>query len=356
VLETTAQTPYFLNLHHEDLAHTVVLGATGSGKSFLLDFLLLHLQKYDPYTVIFDLWRSYRPLTARMQGGYLHLGLEHRDVTINPFVLPPTREHRQFLFAFVKVLLEASGLFRLTTEDDRDLYESIGNLYELDPRLRRLGTLPNMLPRRLAQQLHRWVGDGQYGQFFDHVDDTLTCAAFQCFEFDGLDKFPDLLEPLLFYVLHRANATIYDPAQAGRFKVFVMDEAWRFLRNGTITHYLTEALKTWRKHNAAVILATQSSDDLDRSDVLRLVAESCATKIFLANPGLNPSVYRDIFGLNETELTCITGLMPRRQLLLKRPDGAKVLNLHHEPLSGADSADNRVARSAPPEGPMIGRP
>src|SRR5262249_7513047 len=159
---------------------------------------------------------------------------------------------------------------------------------------RRLLTLSHMLSRNLSQQLHRWVGGGPYAGLFDHVEDTLTCAQFQCFDFEGLDKYPQLLEPLLFYVLHRANATIYDDAQMGKWKLFVMDEAWRFLRNTTIKHYLTEALKTWRKRNGTVIVATQSTDDLDRSDVLRLIVESCATKLFLSNPGADPRVYRDV--------------------------------------------------------------
>ena len=34
VLETNHNTPYFLNLHHRDVAHTMILGRTGSGKSF----------------------------------------------------------------------------------------------------------------------------------------------------------------------------------------------------------------------------------------------------------------------------------------------------------------------------------
>jgi type IV secretory pathway VirB4 component len=50
ILESTQQTPYYFNLHDQDLAHTMVLGKTGSGKSFLLNFLLTNLQKYDPYT------------------------------------------------------------------------------------------------------------------------------------------------------------------------------------------------------------------------------------------------------------------------------------------------------------------
>jgi len=331
VVETDQRTPYCLNLHRDDVAHTIVLGATGSGKSFLLNFLITHAQQYDPYTVIFDLGGSYEHLTRRLSGGYLRLGLEQRAVTINPFVLEPTREHLHFLFAFVKVLLESSGQYQLTTRDDRDLYEQIANLYEVDPDQRRLLTLSHMLPRTLSQQLHRWVGGGPYADLFDHVEDTLTCARFQAFDFEGLDKYPQLLEPLLFYVLHRANATISDMAQTATFKLFVMDEAWRFLQNATIKAYLTEALKTWRKRNAAMVLATQSSDDLDRSAVLRLVVESCATRLFLANPGADPHVYRNVFGLNETEIDRIATLVPRQQLLLKRADVAKVLNVVVDP-------------------------
>jgi type IV secretion system protein VirB4 len=326
-LETTQHTPYFLNLHRDDVAHAVVLGATGSGKSFLLNVLLTHAHNYDPYAVIFDLGGSYEHLTRRLGGGYVHLGLEQRTATINPFVLPPTREHLHFLFAFVKVLIESGGAYALTTQDTRDLYDQITNVYEVDADQRRLLTLSHMLPRTLSNQLHRWVGTGPYADLFDHVEDTLTCARCQCFDFQGLDQYPQLLEPLLFYVLHRANATMYDAAAAGVFKLFVMDEAWRFLRNTTIKHYLMEALKTWRKRNAAMILATQSSDDLDRSEVLRLVVESCSTKVFLANPGADAAVYRDVFGLNDTEIDRVATLIPRQQLLLKQADAAKVLNL-----------------------------
>ena len=34
---------------------------------------------------------------------------------------------------------------------------------------------------------------------------------------------------------------------------------------------MTEALKTWRKRNAALVLATQSSDDFIDPDLLRTV-------------------------------------------------------------------------------------
>jgi type IV secretion system protein VirB4 len=51
LLETDHGMPYFFNLHAGDIAHSLILGATGSGKSFMLNFLLTNLQKYEPFTV-----------------------------------------------------------------------------------------------------------------------------------------------------------------------------------------------------------------------------------------------------------------------------------------------------------------
>jgi energy-coupling factor transporter ATP-binding protein EcfA2 len=39
VLETNHRTPYFLNLHYRDVAHTMILGRTGAGKTTLLNVL-----------------------------------------------------------------------------------------------------------------------------------------------------------------------------------------------------------------------------------------------------------------------------------------------------------------------------
>jgi type IV secretion system protein VirB4 len=133
---------------------------------------------------------------------------------------------------------------------------------------------------------------------------------------------------LLFYILHRANASIYDPVLDTRFKAFVIDEAWRFLRNDTVRLYITKAVKTWRKRNAAVIVATQSSADLECCQMVKVIAESCPTKMFLANPGMDRREYREIFHLNETEAELIASLTPKQQILVKRPDFSKVVNLN----------------------------
>ena len=327
VLETNHATPYFLNLHYQDTAHTIVLGRTGSGKSFFLNFLITNLQKYDPYTFIFDLGGSFRSITQLFGGAYLKVSAERAEFTINPFSLEPTRENLNFLFSLLKVLAEGRGVSPLSQAEEKDLYAQIQNLYVLPANLRTLSVLVNTLQKSLAGRLEKWVRGGQYEQIFDNEKDTLTLSRFQCFDFEGMDRYPELIEPLLFYILHRANAFIYSAEAVTTFKAFFIDEAWRFFGHPTIRTYIVEALKTWRKKNGAMILSTQSLDELDKSEIVNIVIESCATKIFLANPDMDRELYRNTFHLNDNEIEMISALVPKRQALVKRPDLAKVVNL-----------------------------
>ena len=327
VLETNHGTPYFLNLHYRDTAHTLILGRTGSGKSFLLNFLITNLQKYDPYTFIFDLGGSFESLTQLFGGSYLRVGMESAGFKINPFCLPPQKANLDFLTLLVKVLLGRKAEL-LDPAADRGLYEQIENLYSLDPALRTLDVLANTLPRHLSDALAKWIRGGQFGFLFDNPEDTVSFSRFQCFDFQQMSRYPELVEPLLFYLLHRANEVITNRESAATFKAFFIDEAWVFLQNPSVRQYVTEALKTWRKHNAAMVLSTQSLDELKRSELLDVIVESCATKIFLANPDMDRDLYQRQFHLNDTEVEWISTLLPKRQFLIKTPELAKVANLN----------------------------
>ena len=350
VLETNHHSPYYLNLHYRDVAHTMMLGRTGAGKSFLLSFLITNLQKYDPLTFIFDLGGSFENITHLFDGSYVRAGLESQDFRINPFSLPPSKDNLDFLALFVKVLLQASGSADLDPATERDLYQQIENVYALDPTLRTLGVLANTLRRDLSERLAKWVRGGQFGFVFDNAEDTISFSRFQCFDFQRMSQYAEILEPLLFYILHRANAVITDKNLSATFKAFFIDEAWVFLRNPNIQRYVVEALKTWRKHNAAMLLSTQSLDELRRSDILDVIVESCATKIFLANPDMDRQLYQRQFHLNDTEVQRIAGLIPKQQFLIKTPELAKVVNLAVDAKSywlyTNDPYDNQKRREA----------
>ena len=333
VLETDNATPYFLNLHNGEVAHTLILGMTGSGKSYFCAFVLQNAQKYNPLTFIFDIGGSFQSLTSIFGGSYLNVGQESRDFTINPFSLPPSKENFQFLFSFFRVLIEGDGQrYRMDFKEERKLWDAIERVYVLEPEQRTLSNFANIIGE-LKERLHRWTKGGQYGFLFDNVADTLSFSRFQTFNFHGWDDAPEVLEPLLFYVLHRATDEITNPAKLATFKVFLLDEAWLFVKNETIRNYVVQAQKTWRKHNGAMILATQSLKEFEESGLLPIVSESCPTKIFLANPEMNRELYREAFHLNDTELDLIAGLVPPGQMLIRKSQSSKKVQLNVDSVS-----------------------
>jgi type IV secretion system protein VirB4 len=350
VLETDNATPYYLNLHNGEVAHTLILGMTGSGKSFLCNFLLTNAQKYRPQTYIFDIGGSFQSLTEIFGGTYLNVGQESRDFTINPFSLSGSKENLQFLFSFFRVLIEGNDKrYRLDFKEERKLWEAIERMYLVAPEQRTLSTFSQIIGE-LKERLHRWTKEGQYGFLFDNVEDTLSFSKFQTFNFAGWGDAPEVLEPLLFYVLHRASNEIANPANLATFKTFLLDEAWLFIKNETIRTYIVAAQKTWRKHNAAMILATQSIKELEESGMLAIVAESCPTKIFLANPEMNRQVYREAFHLNDTELDIIADLIPPGEMLIRKAQSSKKVRLNVDSVSywiaTNNARDNLLKREA----------
>ena len=340
VLETDNSTPYFLNLHNGEVAHTLILGMTGSGKSYFCNFLLQNAQKYVPQTYIFDIGGSFQSLTTIFGGSYSNVGQDARDFTINPFSLAPTKENTQFLFSFFRVLIEGNGQrYRMDFKEERRLWDAIERIYVLEPEQRTVSSLGDIIGE-LKERLHRWTKAGQYGFLFDNPVDTLSFSQFQTFNFAGWGDAPEVLEPLLFYVLHRASNEIADPKKLATFKMFLLDEAWLFIKNETIRNYIVSAQKTWRKHNAAMILATQSIKELEESGMLQIVSESCPTKIFLANPEMDRGLYREAFRLNDTELDLIAGLVPPGQMLIRKAQTSKKVQLNVDSVSHWTATNN----------------
>ena len=87
-----------------------------------------------------------------------------------------------------------------------------------------------------------------------------------------------LIAPVLTYLFHRLEAR-FD----GRPTLLILDEAWIFLDDALFAARIREWLKTLRKKNVAVVFATQSLADIERSTIAPALIESCPTRIFLPN-------------------------------------------------------------------------
>ena len=123
ILETQWRTPYHYDLFKGDVGHTLVLGATGAGKSFALNFLLVQALQYDPRVLILDLGGSYRWLTQFLGGGYMELSPEGNaggGFRLRPFSLPSGERTFGFLTGWISRLLRIGG-WPLSGEDPSEI-------------------------------------------------------------------------------------------------------------------------------------------------------------------------------------------------------------------------------------------
>ena len=336
ILETGWRTPYHYDLFQGDVGHTLVLGATGAGKSFLLNFLLVQALQYDPRVLILDLGGSYRWLTQFLGGGYMELSPAAADgegFQLRPFSLPAGERTYQFLTGWISRLLRIGG-WNLSGSDPSEIRARVEDLYAFAPAERTLGTLVHSLPSKMWPALGRWHGDGAWGKYFDNPadGDDLQFQDWQVIDMAGAAEHDDLCEAALFYLLERLRLALENPDETARVKLMVVDEAWRYLQDPAVLSYLAEAAKTWRKKNAALIVATQSAVDVTGTAGAEALLESMPTKLFLANPDL-PEKAAETFRLNPSEMNIIRGLIPKRELYLRRTDAAGILRLEVDPAS-----------------------
>ena len=336
VLETPWRTAYRYDLFAGDVGHTLILGATGSGKSFALNFLLVEALKYGPRVLILDLGGSYRWLTRFVGGSYLELtpGEAEPTLRLQPFALPAATRTFQFLTGWVLRLLRLGG-FEAGGSDTSEVRARIEDLYALGLERRTLSVLAGSLPSAMWPALSRWTEGGAWGAFFDNAPSEQADLEFldwQVIDLAGAAEHADLCEAALSYLLERMRLEIEAPAETARLKLMVVDEAWRYMQDPAVLNYLAEAAKTWRKKNAALVLATQSAVDVTGTPGASALLESIPTKLFLANPEL-PEEAGALFRLNEAELARIRGLAPKRELYLRRPDAVAVLRLEVDPES-----------------------
>jgi type IV secretion system protein VirB4 len=132
--------------------------------------------------------------------------------------------------------------------------------------------------------------------------------------------------------------------------LLILDEAWTFLDDALFAARIREWLKTLRKKNVAVVFATQSLADIERSTIAPALIESCPTRIFLPNDrALEPqakAVY-ERFGLNARQIEILSTATPKRDYYAQTARGNRLFELGLGPvalaLCGASTPEDHKA-------------
>ena len=328
-LETRCSTLYDYDLFNGgDVGHSLILGSTGSGKSFLLNFLLIHAQRYKPRVAVLDLGGAYRHVTEMLGGGYLRLDGDAGGSSLRPFSLPKNERTFTFLTGWIMRLLRLGG-YQPTADDGGEIQKLIVDLYGLGLTQRRMSALVATLPPRMKAAMTRWTSAGQWGRIFDAAGKggDLAGTDWQVVDLSGASEHPDLVSAALSYCLERLRLELERPDEIARLKIMVVDEAWKFLAEPATADYMAEAARTWRKRNAALILATQSPSDVVSGAASGALIESIPNRLFLSNSDLSDEVAARL-QLSKAEAAVIRGLLPKREMYARGAETSEVLSLN----------------------------
>ena len=120
--------------------------------------------------------------------------------------------------------------------------------------------------------------------------------------------------PVLLYRFRRIEKRL-----DGSPTLVLLDEAWAYLRNEVFRERLRDWLKTLRRINGIVVLATQNLSDICNSEISDVILEMCPTKILLPNAEANnpaSKLFYDRVGLNTRELDILQASIPSSTITL----------------------------------------
>lgn len=330
---TEDSTPFNFNLHVDDVGHTLLFGPTGSGKSTLLALICAQFRRYANASVhIFDKGRSLETLTHAVGGNHFIVADadDPQHLCFAPLARIDDATELDWACSWVESLLLLNSI-PAGPDQRRELRRAMREL-AATPTKRTISALRiKVQDRELTTGLEPYTVDGPYGRILDGEEDGLTDSSWSCFELASLLELDDprLSLPVLLYLFRHIERQA-----RGNPMLICLDEAWTMLSHEVFRNKIREWLKTLRKSNVAVLMATQSISDAAESGILDVLVESCFTRIFGSNAEaltVSAEGYRRL-GLIDSEFGVIADLQPKREYYVVQRDlGRRVVNFNIGP-------------------------
>ena len=342
---TTGSTPFRLNLHVGDTGHTAIFGPTGSGKSVALGTIAANFRAVpDGQVFFFDKGYSAFVLTQALGGQHLDLGED--EVPLQPLARIDDETDRMKLQTLLEDWLELQGV-RLIPTQRKALWRALELVADGPVAQRTVTNLVTQVQDNAVRDgLNAFSLAGPLGRFLDADREVLLEGRFVTFELETLVAMgPKVVVPVATYLFHRIDQRL-----DGRPTLIILDEAWIMLTNSVFGAKVEEWLRTLRKKNAAVVLATQSLAEIANSPHRDVILESCPTKLYLPNPEARNAASRELyrrFGLSDRQIEIVAEATPKRHYYYVSPLGRRLFQFALGPAAlafiGAGSKDDVLA-------------
>ena len=309
LFRSTGGTAYRFHLHAptetvRDLGNVFVAGPTGSGKTTLMLFILAMAERQKAQVVFFDKDRGGDILARAVGGTYLVLPAGEPSGLAPLKALSDKPGDVEFVKELVKALVLDPGK-AMASEQERRLELGVRAVLALPRDARSFAELRAFLgqadPDGPGARLDKWCQGGALGWVLDNDADRVSLdAPFLGFDVTAVLDDPVTRGPILSYLFHRVESLL-----DGRRLVLAIDEFWKVLLDAGFRDLVNDKLKTIRKLNGLVILATQSPADALRSPIAHSIIEQCPTQILMPNTRADAADYRDGLKLTEPEYLAV---------------------------------------------------
>jgi type IV secretion system protein TrbE len=328
VATSIGSTPFRVNLHVVDVGHALALGPTGAGKSTLLGLLAAQWFRYPKARVYcFDKGKSMYVLAKAAGGTFYDMGAENGGIQLCPLSDIDDASDVAWAVDYVESLCVLGGT-RITPPHRNAINEAVRALRK-SPTRSLTELVACVQDMDLRESLKHYTLAGAVGDLLDAEADTLRSGRFTVFEMETLMNSGDSgnkgLVAVLLYLFRQIEKRL-----DGSPTLVLLDEAWVYLKHPLFREKVKDWLKTMRRKNAAVVLATQSVSDVINSEIRDVVLESCPTKILLPNAEAGNENSRGFYtqlGLNERENQIVQTAIPKRQYYMVSPLGRRLISL-----------------------------
>jgi type IV secretion/conjugal transfer VirB4 family ATPase len=325
---TKGTTPFRFHVHVGDVGHTLILGPTGAGKSVLLSHIANSALRYqDAQVYIFDKGHSQFVLTHALDGEFYDVMGDEDDLSFCPLSHLEDLSEQKWACGWIERIVTLQGV--VITPGIRAAIEVAIRDTSKSPSRTMSDFYLNLQNDAIKEALKPFVQikDGYMSSLLDAQEDGFKKGNFQTFEISNLMGLDNRLStPVLLYLFHKIQTSL-----DGRPTYIIIDEGWLIMLHETFMTYWIEFLRTIRKNNACVLLATQSLSDIVNSPYVSFINESCLTKIFLPNPAAkevgSKTLYQS-FGLNGQQIDIIsTAVRKKHYYVTARDEGNRLIDL-----------------------------
>lgn len=238
----------YFNLFDESALNFNLLlsGQSGAGKSMIAQKILVEELANDATAIVLDLGNSFNK-TAKYYGG------ESLSLSFNPLQFKSPHYLKEFIISVIP-----------KNELSAKLEGKIFSI--INENLNRVKNFKELI-LLIADEISDF--ELYFSELWEFFDDKIRDLS--KFTYVDTSLYPDKIKaPLIIFLIEAFNHL------EGR-RLFVFDEVWQFLSNNA--EYIAECFRTFRKSGASAIAISQGIDDFSMTDMGKVIAKLCSTKI-----------------------------------------------------------------------------